>query len=148
MPAIDVVSDASVALEWFHAAGEEELEPSRELLAAHQNRTIALCVLDLTAYEVGNALLRGRAGASADQVATVLDVLAEICPAVRPDPADLRAAAELATRHDLTLYDAVYAAVAERRHATLVTLDQALLDAGLGVRPSELVPRLGRPPES
>jgi hypothetical protein len=46
MPAIDVVSDASVALKWFHAEGEEELEPSRDLLAAHQNRTVALHVLD------------------------------------------------------------------------------------------------------
>ena len=33
-------------------------------------RTVALSVLDLTAYEVGNALMRGRAGASAEQAAT------------------------------------------------------------------------------
>ena len=145
MPAIDVVSDASVALKWFHAEGEEELEPARDLLAAHQSRTIALSVLDLTAYEVGNALLRGQAKANADQVATVLDALAEICLAVRPDAAELRVAAELAARHDLTLYDAAYAAVAESRNATLVTLDQALLDAGLGTRPSELTPRLDYP---
>jgi len=35
--------------------------------------------------------------------------------------------------------------VAESRDATLVTLDQALLDADLGMRPSELAPRLDRP---
>jgi len=92
-------------------------------------------VLDLTAYELGNALVRGRAKATASQVATVLEALAEICPAAQLDAGELRLAAELATRHDLTFYDAAYAAVAESRGATL---DRALLKAGLGSRPSEL----------
>lgn len=142
MPVIDVVSDANVALKWFHAEGEEEVEEARALLDAHRARTVALSVLDLTAYEVGNALLRGRAAAGSDQVATVLEALAEVCPALRPDPKDLRHATELAAEHDLTLYDAAYAAVAESREATLATLDTALLDAGLGTRPSELAARL------
>jgi len=145
MPAIDVVSDASVALKWFHAAGEEEVAESRALVAAHQARAVALLVLDLTAYEVGNALMRGRAKASAVQVATVLAALEEICPAVRPDADELRLASELAERHELTVYDAAYAAVAESREATLATLDRALLKAGLGSRPSELSQQLDSP---
>ncbi|HZJ49322.1 MAG TPA: type II toxin-antitoxin system VapC family toxin [Actinomycetota bacterium] len=145
MPAIDVVSDANVALKWFHAEGEEEVPEARALVAAHQARTVALQVLDLTAYEVGNALLRGRAKATASEVATVLEALAEICPAVRPGADELRLAAELGARHDLTLYDAAYAAVAENRGATLATLDRALLKAGLGSRPSELVDELAQP---
>lgn len=143
MPAIDVVSDANVALKWFHAEGEEEVEESRALLDAHRARTVALSVLDLTAYEVGNALMRGRAAVGADQVATVVEALGEVCPALRPEPPELRRATELAAEHGLTLYDAAYAAVAERREATLATLDRALLDAGLGARPSELAARLG-----
>jgi len=142
MPAIDVVSDASVALKWFHAAGEEEVPEARALVGAHKARTAALSVLDLTAYEVGNALMRGRAAVGADRVATVLDALAEICPALRPNLKELRLAAKLASRHGLTLYDAAYAAVAESRGATLATLDQELLDAGLGCRPSELAAQL------
>lgn len=142
MPAIDVVSDANVALKWFHADGEEEVAEARALVDAHRARTVALQVLDLTAYEVGNALLRGRAKAGASQVATVLEALAEICPAARPGADELRLAAELAQRYDLTLYDAAYAAVAEHRGATLATLDRALLRAGLGSRPSQLVERL------
>jgi predicted nucleic acid-binding protein len=139
MPAIDVVSDASVALKWFHAEGEEEVEPARALIVAHQARAIRLTVLDLTAYEIGNALLRGQANATAEQVATVLEALAEICPAIRPDTA------ELAQRHDLTLYDAAYAAVAKNRYATLATLDAALLHAGLGRRPSDVGAQASRP---
>lgn len=145
MAAIDVVSDASVVLKWFHAEGEEEVPESRALVAAQQARTVALVVLDLTAYEVGNALMRGQAKASAEQVVTVLEALEEICPAVRPNAGELRLAAELAERHGLTIYDAAYAAVADNREATLATLDRALLKAGLGRRPSELGEQLAPP---
>ena len=138
MPAIDIVSDASVALKWFHAEGESEVEAARAILSAHQARAVAVSVLDLTAYEIGNALLRGRPRATPEQVATVLEALAEICPSIQPHLSELRLAAELAARHDLTLYDAAYAAVAVRRGATLITLDGALLAAGLGSTPTEV----------
>jgi predicted nucleic acid-binding protein len=137
MPAINVVSDANVALKWFHAEGEEEVDAARALLEAHKERTVALSVLDLTVYEVGNALMRGRAGVSAEQAATVVEALAEICPAIRPSPKEMRKASQLAERHELTLYDATYAAVAQSRSAELATLDRALLVADLGRRPSE-----------
>jgi predicted nucleic acid-binding protein len=145
MPTIDIVSDASVALKWFHADCEEELESARALVTAHQARRIRLSVLDLTAYEIGNALLRGRASATAEQVAVVLEALANVCSAIRPEAAELGLAAELAARHDLTLYNAAYAAVAQSRSAVLTTLDSALLRAELGHRPSELVVRINRP---
>jgi predicted nucleic acid-binding protein len=144
MSAIDVVSDANVALKWFHAEGEEEVDEARALLGAHRSRIIGLAVLDLTTYEVGNALLRGRAGASAEQTAVVLDALGEVCPTVNPTAADFRRATELAERHDLTLYDATYAAVAESQGAELATLDRALLDAGLGRRPGEIAEPLAK----
>ena len=136
------VSDASVALKWFHADGEEEVEPSRALIDAYKARMIELAVLDITPYEVGSALLRGPAKASAERVAVVLEALSEVCPAIAPSRQQMRLATELAETHALTLYDAAYAAAASDRRATLVTLDAALLDAGLGVRPSELARQL------
>jgi len=138
-PAIDVVSDANVALKWFHAEGEEGVESARALLDGQRERLVALRVLDLTPYEVGNALLRGRLGLSASRVATVLGALGEICPTITPTTDDFSEATTLAEAHHLTLYDAMYAAVARRRDAQLVTLDRELLRAGLGRRPSELV---------
>lgn len=139
---IDVVSDASVALKWFYADGEERVDPSRALIEAHKARLIALAVLDITPCEVGNALLRGHAKASAERVAVVLDALSEVCPAIASSRHQMRLATELAETHGLTLYDAAYAAPASDRKATLVTLEAALLTAGLGVRPSELARRL------
>ena len=139
MPPIDVVADASIVLKWFHAEGEEDVEAARELLERHGRREIGLMVLDLTPYEVGNALLPGRANVAANRVAVVLEALADICPRVTPTRADMLTAATLAERHDLTLYDAAYAAVARARGAELATLDRALLRSGLGRRPGAIV---------
>ena len=136
---IEVVSDASVALKWFHEEGEQEVESSRALVELFGKRRIALSVLDLTPYEVGNALLRGHAKATSEQTATVLGALGLICPQVKPSLDELASAAALAETNDLTLYDAMYAAVARSRGAHLATMDAALLRAGLGSRPSEIV---------
>jgi predicted nucleic acid-binding protein len=142
MRATDVVSDANVALKWFRHEGEEDVESARALLDRLREREVVLHVLDLTFYELGNALLRGRARASAEQTATVLAALREICPTIIPEDDDLALASELAAEHELTLYDAAYAAVAKRRDAPLVTFDRELLTAGLGIRPPELLAQL------
>jgi predicted nucleic acid-binding protein len=140
---IEVVSDANVALKWFHGEGEEEVAAARALLAAQRERTIALAVLDLTTYELGNALLRGRLRIAGEKVAAVLEALSEVCPAISPTAEEMRDAVLLAAGHDLTVYDAAYAAVARRRGAQLVTLDGALLSAGLGRRPFQLMNEIG-----
>jgi predicted nucleic acid-binding protein len=145
MPSISVVADANIALKWFHAAGEQEVEQARALLTRHRDRRLELYVLDLTSYETGNALLRGRAGLDSERVSVVLEALAEMCPAITPSPLDLREACRLAEEHDLTLYDAAYAAVALRRDAELVTLDDRLLESGLGRRPAELLAPIDDP---
>ena len=141
MPAIEVCSDANVAFQWFFAEGEPEaeVEAARDLVRLLVNDRIALYVLDLTRYEVGNALLRGRAKENADQTSVALDALAGTCPVVSPTATDVRHAIRLAAQYGLTLYDATYAAVARSRGAELATLDKALLRAGLGRRPSEIV---------
>jgi predicted nucleic acid-binding protein len=137
-PTVEVVCDASVVLKWFHAEGEEEVGESRTLLDLHTSGAIALSVLDLTSYEVGNALVRGM-GAPASAAQTALEALELICPRLAPTTADLADALALAESHGLTLYDAAYGAMARTRGARLVTLDRLLLNAGLGVRPSEIV---------
>lgn len=138
---IDVCSDANVAYQWFHAEGEDpvQVEASRTLAQLPADGAVTLWILDLTRYEVANASLLGSAKVSVERVATVLDALAEICPVIDPTVDELHEAARLAVRHRLTMYDATYAAVARSREAELATLDKALLKAGLGRRPSEIV---------
>lgn len=139
MPPTDVVADASVVLSWFHEEGEQEVEASRAILRMYRSRRIGLLVLDLTAYEIGNVLLRGRPAVPPAGVAEVLDALAAICPRVTLTSAELADAAAIAHQHGLTFYDAAYAAVARSRSAVLVTLDTALLRVGLGQRPSAIM---------
>ena len=139
MPVIGVVSDTSVVYQWFHTEGETGVEASRALVRSFGERSVSLSVLDLTRYELGNIMLRGRLQATAEQAMAVVEVLARMCPVITPTAADLRSAARLAETHRLTLYDATYAAVARARGAELATLDKALLKAGLGRRPSEIV---------
>jgi predicted nucleic acid-binding protein len=141
MPVIDVLCDASVVLKWFHAEGEGEVGESRALLDLHRSRAVALSVLDLTAYEAGNALVRGM-GVPAAQSRIVLEALDVICPRLAATPPELAEALALAERHNLTVYDAAYAAVAQSRNALLATMDRSLLAAGLGSRPSEIVAAL------
>lgn len=142
MPPTVVVSDASVAVKWFHEAGEEDVGPARALLDAYADERITLLVLDLTMYEVGNALLHGSATATPDGVATVLEALSELCPRVSLESAERLLAAGFETEHGLTFYDAAYAAVARARGGLLATFDRALLAAGLGFRPSDVLERI------
>lgn len=137
-PIVEVICDASVVLKWFHAEGEEEVGDSRTLLDLQTAGAITLSVLDLTAYEVGNALVRG-IGAPDAAAQTALEALALICRRLTLTTADFVDALALAERHGLTVYDAAYAAVAQNRGARLVTLDRLLLNAGLGLRPSQFV---------
>jgi predicted nucleic acid-binding protein len=133
-----VVADASVVIKWFHAAGEEAVEPARAILDAFVRQKIDLVILDFTIYEIGNVLIRA-AGASPDATARVLEALTEICEPVALRHSERLRAARLAREHRLTFYDAACAAVAQERGGRLVTMDRQLLAAELGVRPEDAV---------
>ena len=134
-----VIADTSIVFGWFHEEGEEDVGASRMLLRSYGRGSVSLAVLDLTRLELGNAMLRGRARSTSARTIAVLDSLAIACPVLTTDIEDLRRAARLAEQQRLTFYDATYAAVARSRGAELATLDKALLEAGLGRRPSEIV---------
>lgn len=137
-----VVCDTSVVLKWFHSEGEEEVAEARALLAAHRGGRLTASILDLTLYELANVLLRALHWASAE-VADQLDDVRVVCAALAPTARDLRLAARLAEEHDLTFYDAVYAAAAQSAGAVLASADAALVGAGLAETPAALARRLG-----
>jgi predicted nucleic acid-binding protein len=123
------VVDASVALKWFLPV---DREPDGALARAAIG-TLAMRTTALAVHEVGNILIR-QSGWSPGRVATSLGLLIEICG----DPIDLAVAdhgvaAELARAHDLTFYDASYAAIARRIGRGLLSADRDLLAPGLAV---------------
>lgn len=121
------IVDASVAVKWFLPVEREpDGELAREAIGRFAMRTTTLAM-----YEIGNVLTI-HSGWSAEKIAAALDLLVEICG----DPLDLRpedhrTAAELALAHDLTFYDASYAAISRRLDRRLLSADADLIEPGL-----------------
>lgn len=140
--------DTSVLIKWFHAAGEAEVDQARAVLRAHVAGDVEAHILDLAAYELGNVLIRALRWDPVS-VADQLDDLRTIVGTPLVMTADwLRHAALLARRHQLTFYDACWAATAERLGMTLVSADQRLIDAALAESPTATVSRLRVDPAS
>ena len=119
--------DASVAVKWFLPV---DREPQGELAREAIGR-LAMRTSSLAFYEVGNVLTL-HSGWPPPRVAKALELLRDVCG----DPVELLAedyltAVELASAHDLTFYDASYAAIARRLGRGLLSADTDLLAPGL-----------------
>jgi len=137
-----ILADTSVLIKWFHAENESELAQARELRTAHLTGRIEVRYLDLARYELGNVLLRALKWPAA-RVADQLDDLVAICAApISPTVEWLRDATTLGARHNLTFYDATWAASARALGVTLVSADRKLLGAGLAESATSAVGRL------
>jgi predicted nucleic acid-binding protein len=134
--------DTSVLIKWFHSAGEPELNESRALRAAHLSGDLDAHIVELAVYEVGNLLVRSLKW-PADEVADQLDDLLAIfgTPLVLT-PQWLRDASSLATEHNLSFYDAGWAATARGLDVPLISADAKLISAGLAESPTQIVQRL------
>ena len=139
----DLLIDTSVLLKWFHGRGESELAEARLLRAAHLSGAVDVHVLDLGLYEVGNVLLRALRWDASDVADQLDDLLTIVGTPIVSAPAWLRRAAELSSMHDLTFYDAAWAAAAQSLDIALVSADRQLLTASLAESPTSAVDRLG-----
>ena len=125
------VLDCSVTMAWvFPDEATEATEGLRESLV--EGSAFAPCLWPI---EVANVLLvatrRGRVGVQEwPQIREYLEVLP-----IRIDPISVSnatgASLDLAYRHDLSLYDAMYLELAVRMRMPLATLDRALGTAAL-----------------
>jgi len=120
------VLDASVTASWF--LPDENDEDAWE--AWKRSETEDVWVPLHWWFEVRNMMLVGERRNRISQMLTVnaLDRLSVLPITVEPRP-DEGAVFELARRHRLTFYDAVYLELAQRRKASLATLDNALIEA-------------------
>lgn len=124
-----VVIDASVALSW--ALPDESSEGAMKAYAAvEEDGAIAPVLFKI---EFANALTiavrRGRI--TLEQRQTAIRATSEIGIAFDMDSLEScwSSALDLADRHRLTIYDALYLDVAIRRNLRLATLDKGLADA-------------------
>jgi predicted nucleic acid-binding protein len=115
----------------------EEGSPHRAATAdLVREGTSSLAILDLTLYEIGNAI--GVKRGDLDEARRVVRLALTACRD-RVFPIDsklLDSALHLAAEHGLTAYDAAYVAAARRNGMTLVSTDIAdLVSKGLAVTP-------------
>jgi predicted nucleic acid-binding protein len=93
------------------------------------------CILDLTKYEVGNALWKEhvlRRAIEADEFRELLDLLRTIIlrtKVLSVDAQDLPDVAEVAEKERITFYDASYVVIAKVQNLTLATEDANLAKA-------------------
>jgi predicted nucleic acid-binding protein len=107
-----------------------------DAVALIRDRAASLAALDLTLYEVANAI--GVKRSDAREAANVIHLLLACCRdrVVSADVESVGSVLEIAAEHGLTAYDAAYVAAARRRGWTLVSTDIAdLVSRGLAVAP-------------
>jgi predicted nucleic acid-binding protein len=124
-----LVVDSSVALKWLKPRDEEHVAEAQALLDDHEAGRIAITAPTHLLLEVMNALWSHQATAGQVKRAAVLlrDLRVEF---VEPDTMMLARAGELAVDHRITIYDAVFAALADHLDCELVTADRKLIESG------------------
>ena len=120
------VLDASVVIKWF--VDEEGTETARNLLTGHIRGLYTLVEPDLLIYEVANVLRYNRAfslDATQQCINSLhdlnLDIVAPLIDLVLP-------AINLAYERNVTFYDSIYIALANKLGLRYVTADKKLYD--------------------
>ena len=139
-----LVVDASVAVKWFL---DEPASPAARALLEDDSE---LAAPDLLYAEIGSVLLKGvRRGALTLRQASRSLALLQGIPVLSHPVATLAAEALLlAERCRLASYDAIYAALAVKIGAPLITADLALVRALRGHGLGGMVRELGQPSQA
>jgi predicted nucleic acid-binding protein len=128
------VVDVSVVAKWY-LRDEQLIDQAMALLETYRAGAEALICPHFARYELANAVARAaRLGriSTEDAVAAVRD-FTELGIADETDADDrLMAAASLADRFRVSLYDALYLALADESNVRLVTADRQLCDRTAG----------------
>lgn len=131
-----ILLDASVLLA-AEDPGDRNHVASRRLLESGK----PLATLDLAAFESVSAALQGwRDDESASRLRGRVFAIERFGLLVRVDEELIERSHEIAVEHAVTVYDAGYAAAAERADAVLVSCDEAdLVGKGLARLPRDVV---------
>ena len=123
-----VVVDSSVAVKWFLRESEDDVDHALELLEAHRDGDLMLAAPSHLLLETLNAL-RYR-GADEKTLTRATSQLLDLSLEIHELPDLIDSAARVAAHHDLTLYDAAFAALANVLDAELITSDRRIVESG------------------
>lgn len=136
-----LVLDASAVVKWF--VREEEHDEMREIRDLFIRRKLDVYVPLLLFVELANAL-RYVNGVTAEDVVRALNALKALCLNVINDLDLIPRAVEIAFSTGVTVYDAIYVALAEVTKSKLITYDNKLLGkfSNLAAKASQVLKEL------
>jgi len=117
-----VVLDSSVVVKWF--SKEAKSDEAIKLMNSHVDESIGVSVSELSLCEVANAL-RHKPDYGAEKLRNAVSQLFKLHLYLAPLDEDLLSrAGEIAYDGDVTLYDAIPVALAERQKTVCITADE------------------------
>lgn len=132
-----IVVDSSVAFKWLSAIDEHGVEKALELLAAHEDGDLLLVAPGILHVELTNALRNCR-HLDAETALALAEELDSYRVELVPSTGDrLVCALRLSYRHGISIYDALFLALAEELRCPLITADRkafATVDTDVEIR--------------
>jgi predicted nucleic acid-binding protein len=126
------VADASVAIAWVHPA---QATPETDAMLDHLAAGASLVVPALWPLEVANALtvLRRRRKLTPDEAQAAIAIIRELPAVIDHEAAAiaLTRLVDLASEHELTVYDATYIELAVRKRLPLASNDARMKEAAI-----------------
>jgi predicted nucleic acid-binding protein len=124
-----LVVDSSIALKWF--LPEADSPVARQILEDYQTGKIVLYAPDLIYAEFANVLWKRHRfqGLLIEDAETVLQAFGQLSITTTPSESLIHVALKLATRHERTVYDMLYVALALNEACPFVTADHKLFNA-------------------
>lgn len=118
-----VVVDSSVAYKWWYRQDEPGADLADALLEDHLAGRVMIAAPTTLPVELANALRYSRM--PMEHVYEIIGLIGDAhIHLFYPQTADLQEATELAVRHGMTVYDALFLQLAEKLRCPLVTSDR------------------------
>lgn len=116
------VLDASIAVKWYSAYGEDDLARADELLQVYVEGSCEFMAPTLIVYELGNAL-RFNPNFKVPDIKRAMKDFFDLQITLEDPSQFMNSAIDLAFKYSLTVYDAVYAALSQITGIPLITAD-------------------------
>lgn len=126
MPPALIVPDTSVLIKWL-LVNEADAHRALALRKAYIEGRVLLALPTLALYEVASVLQHQRGVSEATAAKFLAAMVALNIPAISPEPPVLSRAIRLGRTTGLSLYDAVFALLADETGGTWVTADKHAL---------------------
>jgi len=121
------VVDASVIVKWF--VPEKDSEKARRLLEKYSAGKLEIITPTLAIYETLNSLrFHPHYKLSSNELLDALKTLVELQITIEPSTKAWSKSIQLSLKHEITIYDAIYAATAHDVDAYLITADKKLTE--------------------